>query len=142
MLRTGPQGEFKAYGRAGALRPLQRSDCWSAGTSFCQAPLRARIKAGRGDGGAGGRQAQMLEDCLHWPGLRDVGEHDAAAAAGAGEHVVAEDAFQQLGPWNASWVRGALALRDRKVGARRCGVLRSPWCGGARWLAKPSLGIR
>jgi len=62
--------------------PLQRSDCRSAGTPSCQAPLRARIKAGGGDGRAGGRQTQMVEDRPHRPGLREVGEHGATAAAG------------------------------------------------------------
>ena len=42
----------------------------------------------------------MVEDRLHRPGLREVGEHDPAAAA-TGEHVVAEDAPKQLGPRNA-----------------------------------------
>ncbi len=37
----------------------------------------------------------MVEDRLHRPGLRDVGEHYAAAAAGTGEHVLTEDAHQQ-----------------------------------------------
>src|SRR5216684_5792584 len=47
-------------------------------------------EAGGRDGWAGGRQAKVVEDGLHWPGLREVGELHAAAAAGAGEHVLAE----------------------------------------------------
>ena len=70
---------------------FQRSDCWSAGASSCQAPSDPALKRA-GARGAGGRQAQMVEDRLHRPGLREVGEDDAAAAAGTAEHVVAEDA--------------------------------------------------
>jgi hypothetical protein len=43
----------------------------------------------------------MVEDGLHRPGLGEVGEDDAAAAARAGEHVLAEDAHQQFGPGDA-----------------------------------------
>ena len=53
------------------------------------------------DGRPSGRQAKVVEDGLHWPGLREVGEHHAAAAAGAGEHVLAKDAHQQFSPRDA-----------------------------------------
>src|SRR5262249_61748261 len=98
---SSPQEEFGLWTSGERCVRFQRSDCWSAGTSSFQAPLRARIKAGGGDGRAGGRQTQMVEDRPHRPGLREVREHDAAAAAGTGEHVVAEDAPEQLGPRNA-----------------------------------------
>src|SRR6266704_6054452 len=52
----------------------------------------------------------------HWPGLRETGERNAAVAAGAGEHVLAEDPHQQLGPGNARWIRVGLGLRGGLIG--------------------------
>ena len=59
------------------------------------------MKRAGATGGAGGRQPEMVEDGLHRPGLGEVGEDDAAAAARAGEHVLAEEAHQQFGPGDA-----------------------------------------
>src|SRR6266849_1382474 len=112
------QAEFKACGRTGAGRRLvsaqqlpQRNGVVFAGT------VPSRAKAGGGDGWAGGRQPQMIEDRLYRPGRCDVGEHYAAAAAGTGEHVLAEEAHQQVGP--ASRLRcepsGAGELRPRQA---------------------------
>src|SRR5262245_32982883 len=96
--RTGAQEEFKAYGRAGALRPLSAQRLLERGHVVLPSTVRSRVKAGGGNGPAGGRQAQVVEDRLHRPVLREVGEHDVAAAARTGEHVIAEDAPQELGP--------------------------------------------
>src|SRR5262245_54861944 len=101
VLRTGLQEEFKAYGRAGALRPPSARRLLGRVHVVLSGTVTSPHQSGRGDGRAGGRQTQMVEDRLHRPGLREVGEHDAAAAAGAVEHVVAEDAPQQLGPRSA-----------------------------------------
>src|SRR5262249_25477732 len=76
------QGEFKAYGRAGALRPLSAERLLERGCIMLPGTVRSRVKAGGGKGRAGGRQAQMVEDRLHRPGLREVGGDDPAPAPG------------------------------------------------------------
>ena len=62
-----------------------------------QIPLICDEAGGR-EGWPGGRQAEMVEDGFHRHGPSEIGEHHAAAATRAGEHVFAEDAHQQLGP--------------------------------------------
>src|SRR5262249_57546345 len=76
---SSPQGEFKAYGRSGALRPLSAERLVERGCIILPGTVRSRVKAGGGKGRAGGRQAPIVEDRLHRPGLRDVGEDDPPA---------------------------------------------------------------
>src|SRR6266705_3309589 len=67
--------------RKRAPRALQRSACCSVGTSSCQ--------------GARSGEA-VLRACA----IGDEGDHPPAATAGTGEHVLAEDALEQLRPWD------------------------------------------
>ncbi len=70
----------------------------------------------------------MIEDRLHRPGRGDVGEHNAPAAAGTGEHVLAERALRtrlrtpvQLveRPGELPWRRGPPAFVRARGSSRR-----------------------
>src|SRR5215831_17696010 len=50
---SSPQGEFKAYGRAGALRPLSVERLLERGCIILPGTVRSRVKAGGGKGRAG-----------------------------------------------------------------------------------------
>jgi len=78
----------------------------------------------------------VLKDRLHCPGLGQVGKDDAAAAARAGEHVVPEDAPEQVCPGDARCAPKQLRPRAARVGADGfghvgCDVFGEPGCRGA-----------
>ena len=82
----------------------------------------------------------MVEDGLHRAGLGQVGEHHAAATAGAGEHALAEDPQQQLGPGDAAGILRGRRGRRRALG-QWCEVTVFG-CGEGRWnyLFAPARG--
>ena len=65
--------------------------------------------AGRRERRPGRRQAEVLQDRLDHGALGDEGDRPPAATAGTGEHVFAEDALEQLRPWDLgvwpAWLR-------------------------------------
>jgi hypothetical protein len=84
-----PQGEFKVQRGAGPWHPTSAQLLLERGYVVLPSTLRFRVKAGGGNGRASGWQTWRLGQ---------VGKDDAAAAAGAGEHVVPEDAPEQVCP--------------------------------------------
>lgn len=64
-------------------------------TSSCHGARRGRV-AGRRDRRLGRRQAEVPQDRFDHGALGDEGDHPSPATAGTGEHILAEDALEQL----------------------------------------------
>ncbi len=115
---TGRAGGIQGAETSGALPPLSAQRLLQRGDIVLPVRLgESSAQAGWGDRGACGRQAKVVEDGLHRTGLREVGEHHAAAAAGAGENVLSEHPHRQFSPRDTRWIRGGRVSAVDQSGA-------------------------
>jgi len=100
------------------VEPGQRGDVRGAPVaSGVQQELWWVLGAGEGKRPGGEVEVEVVEDAAGDGGAEDAGHHPArAAAAVAGEHVLAERSFQQLGPREARGPGPLGGLRERWAG--------------------------